>query len=340
MNKISNVCTWSVRAKAVDYSRNCDDVTISSAHTNWRPHIVYYSWSRCVYLGAKTGNNIEIHSDVSEHRFCLMCVSKWMFVCWCLCLEAAVPPWVGYNEEETIQQQILALSAVSKNLIHYITVSTQSLSCPFWLNVCSLNVGQEKFLAWPSGWCPVPLRHGADVSSGCSDAGGRPAPQPHALWPGSKTVSTLLVCVCVVACSVHSVYFTLRVCFCRRVNQAQFNWPVESMSLNWCWCVCVWQCEGGGVLEELFLPGVSGEAVGSADSAGSPAAAAAAGRWGQGGHWGRLPNRSDSELCLLTTAEIIHMVILCVDVLVCIHPKHPDHCWGCTDGKTPEILYV
>lgn len=33
---------------------------------------------------------------------------------WCLCLEAAVPPWVGYNEEETIQQQILALSAVRK----------------------------------------------------------------------------------------------------------------------------------------------------------------------------------------------------------------------------------
>uniref|UniRef100_A0A3B3CLE0 Synapse associated protein 1 n=1 Tax=Oryzias melastigma TaxID=30732 RepID=A0A3B3CLE0_ORYME len=27
--------------------------------------------------------------------------------------EVAVPPWVGYNEEETIQQQILALSAVS-----------------------------------------------------------------------------------------------------------------------------------------------------------------------------------------------------------------------------------
>jgi hypothetical protein len=28
--------------------------------------------------------------------------------------DAAVPPWVGYNEEETIQQQILALSAVSQ----------------------------------------------------------------------------------------------------------------------------------------------------------------------------------------------------------------------------------
>lgn len=28
-------------------------------------------------------------------------------------LEAAVPPWVDSNDEETIQQQILALSAVS-----------------------------------------------------------------------------------------------------------------------------------------------------------------------------------------------------------------------------------
>lgn len=27
-------------------------------------------------------------------------------------LGAAVPPWVGYNEEDTVQQQILALSAV------------------------------------------------------------------------------------------------------------------------------------------------------------------------------------------------------------------------------------
>lgn len=25
----------------------------------------------------------------------------------------AVPPWVGFNDEETVQQQILALSAVS-----------------------------------------------------------------------------------------------------------------------------------------------------------------------------------------------------------------------------------
>ena len=236
-------------------------------------------------LGAETSNSLLWR--LSERRVLSdVCVSKWMFVCWWLCLEAAVPPWVGYNEEETIQQQILALSAVSKNLIHYITVSTQSLSCSFWLSICSLNVGQEKFLAGPSGWCPVPLRHGADVSSGCSDAGGRPAPQPHALWPGSKTVSTLCVCVCV----WYSVYFTVGVCFSRCVNQTKFSLPVESMRLNWRWCVCVWQCEGGGFLEELFLPGVSGEAVGSAHSAGSPAAAAA-GQWGQGGHCRCLLNR-------------------------------------------------
>ncbi|XP_029985311.1 synapse-associated protein 1-like isoform X1 [Sphaeramia orbicularis] len=31
--------------------------------------------------------------------------------------EAAVPPWIGYNEEETIQQQILALSADKRNFL-------------------------------------------------------------------------------------------------------------------------------------------------------------------------------------------------------------------------------
>uniref|UniRef100_A0A3Q2X9F6 Synapse-associated protein 1 n=1 Tax=Hippocampus comes TaxID=109280 RepID=A0A3Q2X9F6_HIPCM len=31
--------------------------------------------------------------------------------------EAAVPPWAGYNEEETIQQQILALSADKRNFL-------------------------------------------------------------------------------------------------------------------------------------------------------------------------------------------------------------------------------
>jgi len=41
--------------------------------------------------------------------------------------EAAVPPWVGYNEEETMKTQILALSKVMliaklilmHNVIHY-----------------------------------------------------------------------------------------------------------------------------------------------------------------------------------------------------------------------------
>ena len=30
--------------------------------------------------------------------------------------EAAVPPWVGYNEEETMKSQILALSQVSTRI--------------------------------------------------------------------------------------------------------------------------------------------------------------------------------------------------------------------------------
>lgn len=34
-----------------------------------------------------------------------------------MCPEAAVPPWVGYSEEETIQQQILALSADKRNFL-------------------------------------------------------------------------------------------------------------------------------------------------------------------------------------------------------------------------------
>lgn len=31
--------------------------------------------------------------------------------------EAAVPPWVGYNEEETMKTQILALSKVQFNAV-------------------------------------------------------------------------------------------------------------------------------------------------------------------------------------------------------------------------------
>jgi len=37
--------------------------------------------------------------------------------------EAAIPPWVGYNEEETMKNQILALSTVSREnvkLIYFI----------------------------------------------------------------------------------------------------------------------------------------------------------------------------------------------------------------------------
>uniref|UniRef100_A0A3P8S579 Synapse-associated protein 1 n=1 Tax=Amphiprion percula TaxID=161767 RepID=A0A3P8S579_AMPPE len=39
--------------------------------------------------------------------------------------EAAVPPWVGYNEEETIQQQILALSADKRNFLRDPPVGVQ-----------------------------------------------------------------------------------------------------------------------------------------------------------------------------------------------------------------------
>uniref|UniRef100_A0A3Q1G7B6 Synapse associated protein 1 n=1 Tax=Acanthochromis polyacanthus TaxID=80966 RepID=A0A3Q1G7B6_9TELE len=41
--------------------------------------------------------------------------------------EAAVPPWVGYNEEETIQQQILALSAV-RDRRHYDLLLVEELA--------------------------------------------------------------------------------------------------------------------------------------------------------------------------------------------------------------------
>ena len=34
--------------------------------------------------------------------------------------EAAIPPWVGYNEEETMKNQILALSTVSRQIQYFI----------------------------------------------------------------------------------------------------------------------------------------------------------------------------------------------------------------------------
>ena len=79
-------------------------------------------------------------------------------------------------------------------------------------------------------------------------------------------------------------------------NQPRWN--------GWCGVFCVRQCEGGGFLEELFLPGVSDQAVSSAHSAGSPAAAE--GRWGQRGQcftWGRRFNRSDFCPCFNTSRD-------------------------------------
>lgn len=34
--------------------------------------------------------------------------------------EAAIPPWVGYNEEETMKNQILALSTVSRQILYFV----------------------------------------------------------------------------------------------------------------------------------------------------------------------------------------------------------------------------
>ena len=100
--------------------------------------------------------------------------------------DAAVPPWVGYNEEETIQQQILALSAVRPNPLLHLCLEP----APFLLlNLRTVISGQKKLPAGPSCRRSVSLWHGAHVSSSCSDAGRRPAAKPHALWLGSQTVS-------------------------------------------------------------------------------------------------------------------------------------------------------
>lgn len=64
----------------------------------------------------------------------IVCDEKYLY----FSLEAAVPPWVGYNEEETIQQQILALSAVRtrRRTSHKCFTPLVNL-CPF-LSLCSL----------------------------------------------------------------------------------------------------------------------------------------------------------------------------------------------------------
>ncbi|RVE74871.1 hypothetical protein OJAV_G00026560 [Oryzias javanicus] len=96
--------------------------------------------------------------------------------------EAAVPPWVGYNEEETIQQQILALSAVRVTQTPAVIVPRVRT-----LRAAPVIAGQEELPARPSGRSSVPLRHGADVPAGGGHAGGGRAPQPHALRPRSQT---------------------------------------------------------------------------------------------------------------------------------------------------------
>jgi len=43
--------------------------------------------------------------------------------------EAAVPPWVGYNEEETMKTQILALSKVLSNAICSLYIYLYLMRC-------------------------------------------------------------------------------------------------------------------------------------------------------------------------------------------------------------------
>ena len=51
---------------------------------------------------------MNIYHDIFCHKFyCL------------ITLEAAIPPWVGYNEEETMKNQILALSTVSRQRLSF-----------------------------------------------------------------------------------------------------------------------------------------------------------------------------------------------------------------------------
>lgn len=60
----------------------------------------------------------------------------------------AVPPWVGYNDEDSVQQQILALSVVSFSIFRS---DVFFFYCNNLTNYYSLT-GQKKFLARPSCW--------------------------------------------------------------------------------------------------------------------------------------------------------------------------------------------
>ena len=281
INKISNVCTWSVGAKAVDLSRDCDDVTMSSAHTNCRPHIVYYSGSRCVYLWAETGNSLLWR--LSEHRFCLMCVNVnvcvLMFVSRSSGASLGRLQWGG--DDPTTDPRSVSGEQKPDTLCYCVNTiavlpflvecllsecRTREISCATHRLVSSSTSTWSRCILWLQ-WC----WRRTSSSTACA-----------LTWFQNSQYSS--TCVWLHAdCTV----FTLHYVSISAGVLTRHNLKI---------CVCVWQCEGGGVLEELFLPSVSGEAVGSADSAGSPAAAAA-GRGGQGGHWGHLLNRSDSHQC-------------------------------------------
>ena len=58
-------------------------------------------------------------------------------------LGAAVPPWVGYYEEDAIQEQVLALSAVSIFIKHFFDVEKKkylSYLTVYPQNNCNITV--------------------------------------------------------------------------------------------------------------------------------------------------------------------------------------------------------
>lgn len=138
-----------------------------------------------------------------------------------LYLDAAVPPWVGYNEEETIQQQILALSAVRKKshvspekltpffVIYQIASSgcrTREISCETLLLVSSSTSTWSTCIPWLQ-WCWRKI----SCSIACA-----------LTWFLNSQYYPLYVCVCERA----YVCFDLRVCI--------HSMPFESLCLQVC----------------------------------------------------------------------------------------------------------
>lgn len=189
----------------------------------------------------------------------------------------AVPPWVGYNEEETIQQQILALSAVSFSLYETflcpgIMLKLQRYS---FLLLLHLLTGQKEFSARSSCWGAISLWLWANVSCRHGDVGGRWAPSEDALPSGPQTVSVFW-----------QTHNTLSGPFssCASLHRSGFL-KNKMFSIYSELTVPLWrffQSERRSLLEELLLPRVLNKTVRSAHSSRSTT-----GRWAEerGKNW-------------------------------------------------------